>query len=160
VARRQVVLVVGLAVHVRTVLVFAAPVLGLAGGVDALGHALAGRRARERARGAADEHPDGTGQRADRGTRRGAADAADANADRMRPRCVADRVAVHVTVFGLHGGVLVWWGTPPSQAPRSSRVPAASWRCESPRPARAARAVRMKRSGIARSPPAAFSGAG
>src|SRR5690606_15053736 len=74
VGRRVVVLVVVLAVHVRAVLVFAAPVLGLAGGVDALGHALAGRRARERARGAADEHADRTGQRADRGTRRGAAD--------------------------------------------------------------------------------------
>src|SRR5690606_29680528 len=101
---RRVVVVAVLAVDVGPVLVFAAPVLGFARRVDAFGHALAGGGPGNRAGRTADQHADRSGQCTDRGPGRGAADPADADADGMRSGCVADRVAVHVTVLVCHGG--------------------------------------------------------
>src|SRR5690606_4777920 len=104
VGRRVVAVVVQALISVGTVGVFGAPVFGLAGGVQALGHALAGGGTGDCADRAAHQGADRAQQRAHRGACHGTAGAANADTDGMRAGRAGDRIAVEVAGFVAHRG--------------------------------------------------------
>src|SRR5690606_39215920 len=111
VGRGVVAVVLETGIGVRAVGVLGAPVLLLGGGIQALGHALAGGRAGDRADGAAHQGADRAEQGSDRRPGHGTAGSAHADAYRVCARCAGDRITVEVTGFVAHG-------IPPAHCPR------------------------------------------
>src|SRR5579872_1474482 len=94
--------------RVRALRVVVAPVGVLLGGVDPLGHALAGEPAGDAADGRSDHRSHRAAHgRADRRTGHRAAGRADSGADRMRAGLAGDRVEVRISLVEDGGGGLV-----------------------------------------------------